>query len=167
MKKGLEPVIFDDSEILILGSLPSDMSIQNEKYYDNPRNQFWDIISYVFEDGSIEFECYEEKLEFLKKHKVALWDVMRCADRDGSLDSNIFNEEYNDIIGLIKKYNIKCVFINGGKATKSFRKYLWLNKQSVNYIQLPSSSSANTRYRLEFKKYLWKSYINSSYKIKS
>ena len=79
MKKGLEPIIFDDSEILILGSLPSDMSIQNEKYYDNPRNQFWDIISYVFEE-SMEFETYEHKVEFLKKHRVALWDVIKCAD---------------------------------------------------------------------------------------
>ena len=93
MKKGLEPIIFDDSEILILGSLPSDMSIQNEKYYDNPRNQFWDIISYVFENDSIVFESYEQKVQFLKKHKVALWEVMKCADRDGSLDSNIFNEQ--------------------------------------------------------------------------
>ena len=163
MKKGLEPIIFDDSEILILGSLPSDMSIQNEKYYDNPRNQFWDIISYVFEE-SMEFETYEHKVEFLKKHRVALWDVIKCADRDGSLDSNIINEEYNDIISLIKKYNIKSVFINGKTATDSFRKYLWLNKQKVNYVQLPSSSSANTRYRLEYKKYLWKSHINASYK---
>lgn len=163
MKKGLEPIIFDDSEILILGSLPSDMSIQNEKYYDNPRNQFWDIISYVFEE-SMEFETYEHKVECLKKHRVALWDVIKCADRDGSLDSNIINEEYNDIISLIKKYNIKSVFINGKTATDSFRKYLWLNKQKVNYVQLPSSSSANTRYRLEYKKYLWKSHINPSYK---
>ena len=36
---------------------------------------------------------------------MALWDVIKCADRDGSLDCNIINEEYNDIISLIKKYN--------------------------------------------------------------
>ena len=155
MKNGLEPIVFNDSKVLILGSLPSDKSIENKKYYDNNRNQFWNILSFVFEGESIQFNSYEQKIEFLKKHHIALWDVIKCAKRKGSLDINISDEEFNDILGLIEKYNIKYVFVNGQKAAKSFRKYLWMNKCNKDYVCLPSSSSANTFYNLNEKKYLW------------
>jgi len=36
-------------EILILGSFPSEKSLAENKYYNNPKNTFWEIISFVFE----------------------------------------------------------------------------------------------------------------------
>ena len=87
-KKGLSPLcISADTEVLILGSLPSDESIRKQEYYGNPKNYFWDILSIVF--GEAIGQDYESKREFLRRHHIALWDVIAEARREGSLDSNI------------------------------------------------------------------------------
>ena len=56
LKKSFEPIINDKSKILILGSLPSDKSIIANEYYGNKTNQFWDIISLIFEKERIKFK---------------------------------------------------------------------------------------------------------------
>ena len=86
-KRGLAPVIGDAPEVLILGSIPGDISIQKQQYYASPRNQFWQILSGVFDSpvGS----TYADRVEFVLTHKLALWDVLKSADREGSLDSSI------------------------------------------------------------------------------
>lgn len=159
MKQGLDPIIEKDSKILILGSLPGDQSILNQKYYDNKTNHFWKLISFVFEDKFIEFENYEAKKEFLKRHNIALWDVIKCARRQGSLDSNISNEEYNDLKSLIDSSNIKCIYVNGRKAEESLKKYLKIHNLTWNYKYLPSSSSLNAMLNLESKAHKWKEII--------
>jgi len=37
-KSGLPPVVDEDTEILVLGTLPSDMSLAAGQYYANPAN---------------------------------------------------------------------------------------------------------------------------------
>ena len=122
-KSGLLPLCFySDAEILILGSLPSDESIRKQEYYGNPKNYFWDILSIVF--GEAIGQDYESKKEFLRRHHIALWDVIAEARREGSLDSNIKDERYNDIESLLEKSSVKTIVLNGGKAARAFRKYL-------------------------------------------
>ncbi len=87
MKEGLGPVVNDCSRILILGSLPGNVSLKERKYYANPRNHFWQILSCIY-DESVGVE-YETRLAFLRKHEIALWDVLKAAERRGSLDSGI------------------------------------------------------------------------------
>lgn len=72
IKKALDPIVNANSRILILGSLPSDKSIIQNEYYGNKNNQFWDIISMVFENEKIKFKDYNEKIKFLNKHCIAL-----------------------------------------------------------------------------------------------
>ena len=38
------PLIYDDVEILILGSLPGKKSIELKEYYGHPRNRMWKIL---------------------------------------------------------------------------------------------------------------------------
>ena len=45
LKSGLLPLVGENPKLLILGSLPGDESIKQQKYYSNPRNQFWKIIN--------------------------------------------------------------------------------------------------------------------------
>ena len=40
----LKPLIFKDSEILILGSFPSVKSRENMFFYMHPQNRFWKIL---------------------------------------------------------------------------------------------------------------------------
>lgn len=122
-KIGLAPVIGDDARILILGSLPGDESLRKQEYYGNPKNMFWKVIGNVLEE-QVPFS-YPEKVAYLEKYGIALWDVLKSAQREGSLDSNIQNEEFNDLEGFLLEHpSISVIALNGGKAEKSFSKYL-------------------------------------------
>ena len=48
MKYSFGPVINDGSRILILGSLPGEMSLAMSRYYAHPQNHFWKILYAVF-----------------------------------------------------------------------------------------------------------------------
>ena len=118
-KQGLAPVVGDNAKFLILGSLPGDESLRRQEYYGNPKNMFWKVIGNVL--GEAAPSSYPEKLAFLKGHGIALWDVLQAADREGSLDANIQNEEFNDLEGLLQEHpSISVIALNGGKAEKSF-----------------------------------------------
>ena len=43
-KNGLDPLLCDDPEVLILGSLPGDRSLELQQYYGHPQNRFWKVI---------------------------------------------------------------------------------------------------------------------------
>ena len=122
-KKGLAPLVNKDPRILILGSLPGDESLRRQEYYGNPRNLFWQVIASVY--GEPVPETYEEKKSLLFKHHIALWDVCAAAEREGSLDSNIKNVEFNDLANFIKMHpTIQMIVLNGGKAGKEYRRYI-------------------------------------------
>lgn len=124
MKKlGLPPIIGNNPRILILGSLPGDVSLRKQEYYGNQRNMFWDVMSGILgEPAPLQ---YAKKVDYLMRHGIALWDVLHAAERAGSLDANIRNGEFNDIERLISENpSIAVIATNGGETEKSFRKYL-------------------------------------------
>ncbi len=142
-KSGFAPVIDQNTEILILGSLPSDISIQKGEYYANPQNQFWRIIFSIYNKG-VPVVDYKKKLDLLLKNKIGLWDVLTEAHRPGSLDSNIKQEVLNDFgILFIDYQKIRLLAFNGDKAFN-----LYVKKREglpqKNLVRLTSSSSANT-----------------------
>lgn len=136
------PIINEDSKILILGSVPGIKSLEKQEYYAHPQNKFWKIIFELFDENFT--ENYEDKINILKKNKIALWDVIDTCERKGSLDSEIRNEEANDIESLLKTYpNIKAIFCNGGKSYKNLKKIL-NNKSNIGVYLLPSTSPLHT-----------------------
>ena len=142
-KSGFAPVIDKNTEILILGSLPSDISIRTGEYYANPQNQFWKIIFAIFNNGVPVYD-YNKKTNLLLKNKLGLWDVLTEAERKGSLDSNIQGEVLNDFIGLFKDYaKIKLLVFNGGPAFQYFMT-MKAGLPQKELVRLTSSSSANT-----------------------
>ena len=115
-----DPIVSEDSKILILGSVPGAKSLEMEEYYAHPQNQFWKIIFHLFNENLT--SDYGEKLEFLKRNNIALWDVIDTCERKGSLDSEIRNEEANDIQQLLQNYpSIKAIFCNGQKSFKNLQ----------------------------------------------
>lgn len=136
------PIIDDRSKILILGSIPGVKSLEKQQYYAHPQNKFWKII---FELLNEEFtEDYSERVRILKKHQIALWDVIDSCERKGSLDSEIKNEEANQIAELLQKHpNIQAIFCNGGKSYKNLQKILGKNFR-IPVILLPSTSPLHT-----------------------
>jgi len=153
-KSGFAPVIDKNTEILILGSLPSDISISKGEYYANPQNQFWRIIFTIYNNG-VQVVDYKKKLDLLLINKIGLWDVLTEANRPGSLDSNIKQEVLNDFCGLFMEYpKIRLLAFNGDKAFN-----LYLKKRAglpqINLVRLTSSSSANTSKKLLLKVKEW------------
>ncbi|MEI3789184.1 MULTISPECIES: DNA-deoxyinosine glycosylase [unclassified Chryseobacterium] len=136
------PIIDDQSEILILGSIPGVKSLEKQQYYAHPQNKFWTIIFELFKE---EFtENYPERINILKKHHIAVWDVIDSCERKGSLDSEIRNEEANQIDELLEEHpNIRAIFCNGGKSYKNLQKLLGKNYR-LPIVQLPSTSPLHT-----------------------
>ena len=59
---------------------------------------------------------------------IALWDVCRGCEREGSLDSNICNETPNAIDRLLATHpNIQTLFFNGQNAERLFKRYFVTN----------------------------------------
>ncbi|MBU4538011.1 MAG: DNA-deoxyinosine glycosylase [Weeksellaceae bacterium] len=147
------PVISKDSKILILGSVPGVKSLEMQQYYAHPQNQFWKIIFELFNEYFT--ADYSEKLKILEKNHLAVWDVIDTCERKGSLDSNIINEEANDIRKLLIDFpNLQAVFCNGQKSFKNLQKILGKDCEVPVFV-LPSTSPLHT---ISFEKKLaeWK-----------
>ncbi|MBT6777282.1 hypothetical protein HOA87_04780, partial [bacterium] len=65
-----EPLIFQNTEILILGSLPGRKSIELNQYYGHSRNRIWSILSYLKEKETP--INYNDKKVFLNSLKIGL-----------------------------------------------------------------------------------------------
>ena len=151
IKTGLDAIVDEDSRVLILGSLPGNESLKKQQYYAKQGNRFWKIIYGLFGEDEIHNE-YEKRVKFLRDNHIAIWDVLSSAMRDGSLDSNIEQESYNDLRGLLGKYpQIKLIALNGKKAKECFN--CLSQKQdlgkAVDTITLYSSSGANRQYSMD------------------
>lgn len=143
------PIIDAQSEILILGSIPGVKSLEKQQYYAHPQNKFWRIIFSLFNENFT--EDYLERVNVLKKHHIALWDVIDTCERKGSLDSEIKNEEANQIAELLEQFpNIKAIFCNGGKSYKNLQKVLGKNYK----LPIVSLSSTSPLHTIPFEKKL-------------
>lgn len=136
------PFVDNESQILILGSVPGAKSLAMKEYYAHPQNAFWKIIFHLFNQKFT--TDYHKKIELLKTHHIALWDVIESCERKGSIDSTIKNESENDIRQLLKSYpNIKVIFCNGQKSYKNLIKLLGKDF-SLPIVLLPSTSPLHT-----------------------
>jgi len=147
---GFDCVADQHAEILILGSMPGVASLQQQQYYAHPRNAFWKIMQQLY-DIPADID-YRQRLECLKAHKIALWDVVHQCVRAGSLDSSIEagSVQVNDFETLFEYCRgIKQVYFNGGKAANLYKKQVLtipaVASRSIQYTQLPSTSPANAR----------------------
>lgn len=82
-----EPVYDKASEILILGTLPSVKSRENNFYYGHKQNRFWKVLATLLKEPVP--HTIEEKKAMLLAHRIALWDVIQSCDIKGSSDSFI------------------------------------------------------------------------------
>ena len=141
------PPVFDkNSEILILGSFPSVKSREESFFYANPQNRFWKLMAQLLNESTP--KDTKDKIVMLKKHKIALWDVIESCDIVGSSDSSISNVVPVDISQILSRANIIKVYANGGKAFELYNKYLY-PKTQLDITKLPSTSPANAGYSFD------------------
>ncbi|AKB58590.1 DNA-deoxyinosine glycosylase [Methanosarcina barkeri] len=150
-KQGFPPVIDVNTEILILGSLPSDVSIRKHQYYGHPGNDFWRLLGSIIRED-LQNMNYQNRLETLKRNKIGLWDVFKAGKREGSEDTKIKDEEINQF-SMLKDMtpNLKLVLFNGKKSGEYEP---ILRAMGYETKVLPSSSGANRR-SLQSKKSKW------------
>jgi double-stranded uracil-DNA glycosylase len=141
-KCGLAAVIDDKTEVLILGTLPSDVSLARRQYYARASNDFWAILGDVL-GKNLKALAYEHRVEMLKAHRIGLWDTYHNCVRPGSMDSEITEPELNDFNGLKDiAPNLRLICFNGKKAGASEK---LLRDLGCLTLVLPSSSGANRR----------------------
>ena len=141
----MQPLYHKNSKILILGSFPSVKSREYNFYYAHPHNRFWPILEHLYHEP---LSTQEQCLAFLKKHDIALWNVVQYCDIHGSSDSSIKNIVVQPIEELIAITNIQTIYTNGKKAHELYMKYCY-KKTQIKDICLPSTSSANAAWSLE------------------
>ena len=165
--KCLAPIETQDSNVLILGSMPSITSIKNRQYYAHPQNQFWQIIQKII--GVTAKLNYSNKIKMLNQAKIALWDMLASCIRPGSADSKITNGISNDINNFLQTHpDISKICLNGITAANYFRIYqnnnlnsIFPKKRNLQICKLPSTSPANARISFNQKYQIWRSALTN------
>ena len=146
VKHEFDPIFDENSEILILGTLPSVKSREQNFYYGHPQNRFWKVIAALFEEPVP--EKIPEKKDLLLKHHIALWDVIAECDIIGSSDSSIRNVVPADLSRILDHAPIRQIYANGGKAYELYQKYAYpITGREI--VKLPSTSPANAAWQME------------------
>jgi TDG/mug DNA glycosylase family protein len=142
LKRSFPPVVDPSTRLLVLGSLPGEVSLARQRYYAHPRNQFWRLIGAVA-GVALDALPYEERLAALLARGIGLWDTVGAATRRGSLDGNIRTVERNALLALVETLpNLRAVAFNGGKSAALGAPQL--AGSGLALVALPSSSPAYT-----------------------
>ncbi len=142
-----DPIIFNDSKTLVLGTFPSIVSFEDNFYYAHKRNQFWKLLGDIFKMPA---NTKEERIALLKEHKIALWDIIASCKRQNSSDTNLKNVELNDIPALLSAYpSIERIAFTGKKAQQLYNKLY--KDLPVETFLLPSPSPAYAAMKYEEK----------------
>lgn len=145
---GLPPRIDAQARTLILGSFPSEASLNAQQYYAHKQNQFWRILGALLDQPLYEMD-YAARWPYVHAARVGVWDVYATCEREGSLDSDIRLGVPNDFTQLkAVAPKLKRVCFNGQTAAKFQR---LLNGMGYEVLVLPSTSPA---YTLSFDKKL-------------
>lgn len=157
---GFDPIAGPDARVMLLGTVPSQRSLAEGRYYAHPRNCFWPVMESLF-GGGTQLD-YPARVGMLLRAGVAVWDVLHAADRPGSLDSAIVAESEvpNDIAGFLLDHSgIRTVFFNGAKAEMLFRRHVAAmlpENADLRLVRLPSTSPANAGLSFEAKLEKWR-----------
>lgn len=139
----LEPWYDRRSNVLILGTFPSPKSREYGSYYGHPQNRFWSTLASVFEESIP--TTVSQRQAFVKRHHIALWDVLASCSIRGADDASIVDPVPNDLPRLLDATEIRAIFTTGKKA-KALYDALLFPRIGREAILLPSTSPANRRW---------------------
>jgi hypoxanthine-DNA glycosylase len=149
----LAPVVAPHTRVLVLGSFPSAASLAAGQYYAHPRNQFWIILSRLW-DIDLRALPYDDRLDEVRRRGLGIWDVYASCQREGSLDSAIRSAQPNDLPGLVKRLpQLRAIAHNGGESARAMALTRTLAPEVV---RLPSTSPANASWTFERKLAAWR-----------
>ena len=146
------PIVFQESETLILGSFPSIDSFDKSFYYAHPRNQFWKLLSEI---TAYPINNRDQKIWLLKESKIALWDMVATCRRKNSLDTALEDIEVNNIAEFLEAHpSIKKIAFTGRLAERLYKMHF--DYLEVETVYLPSPSAAYAKMSFEQKLAIYK-----------
>ena len=140
------PLFDEKSEILILGSLPSVKSREQNFFYGHPHNRFWPLLAALFGEAA---PCtVEEKKALALRNRIALWDTIQSCDIVGSSDGSIRNVVPTDLRPILEGSRVRRVFCNGAASGRYYKQYQ-AGILGIEATVLPSTSPANAAWTME------------------
>ena len=134
------------SRVLILGSLPSVKSREQNFFYGHPHNRFWPLLAALF--GEPAPKTVAEKKALALRHHIALWDTICSCDIVGSSDSSIRNVVPTDLRPILDGSGVRRVFCNGRTSGLYYARYQ-AKELGLEATVLPSTSPANAAWTME------------------
>jgi hypoxanthine-DNA glycosylase len=142
-KSSFPPEAGPGTRVLILGSLPGEVSLARRQYYAHPQNQFWRLVGAVIA-ADLAGVDYPGRLAALRAAGVGLWDVVKTAHRAGSLDHHIRDHAPNPLAALAASLpELRAIGFNGAKAW-GIGAAQFQSAGRPELVALPSSSPAHT-----------------------
>lgn len=147
IRHDFEAIYDSRSRVLILGTLPSVKSREQQFYYGHPQNRFWKLLAGIAGEESVPASI-SEKTQFLLRNRIAVWDVIAECDIIGSSDSSIKNVVPADLSRILNAAPIQKIYANGTKAYELYMKYSY-EKTGREIVKLPSTSPANAAFQMD------------------
>lgn len=150
--QGLPAQVSRDCKVLVLGSMPGAVSLQQTRYYAHPRNRFWPLMADLL--GFDATLAYPQRLAALQAGGIGVWDVIGQCVRPGSLDAAIEPRSVvaNDVPGLIARLpQLRAVACNGGASLQAWQRHVAphiASQSGLEVLALPSTSPANAAWSL-------------------
>jgi len=152
MLQGFPPLLAPHTRLVVLGSFPGVASLTAAQYYAHPRNQFWPLLSALWQVDLVA-RPYAARVDELLSRGLGLWDVYEGCEREGSLDSAIRQPRPNDLGRLLREApGLRAVAHNGAESARSRR---LVEALGLDVHRLPSSSPANAAWSFERKLAAW------------
>ncbi len=160
ISSGFEPIASPDATVLILGSLPSQQSLLKHEYYGNPQNAFWHVMGELFDAGPD--IPYPNRTEKLRRHGIAVWDVLQSSVRPGSMDAaiDLRTAIANDFHAFFEEHPmLELLCFNGKKAAELYRRLVApqgiSTTANIEFRTMPSTSPAYASMNLDKKIRHW------------
>ena len=141
------------SEILILGSLPSVKSREQNFFYGHPQNRFWPLLALLC--GEAPPATVAEKKALALRHHIALWDTIYSCDIVGSSDSSIRGVVPTDLRPILEGSAVRRIFCNGRTSGAYYSRYQEKTLGLAATV-LPSTSPANAAWTMERLAQAWR-----------
>jgi double-stranded uracil-DNA glycosylase len=145
---GFPPIAPPAARMLILGTLPGQMSLRMQQYYAQPRNAFWPIAGAIF--GFDPAAPYAQRVASLRAANIAVWDVCAQAERPGSLDADIARDSIvaNDFGAFLAgQRGITLIAHNGATSAALYQRLVLPSLPhelaAIARVALPSTSPAH------------------------